>query len=138
MTEAEIVYQMSEIFNRAWTIQQWWASISFGLLLVAHVAAERLNGFLLVMLLTLYCAFTALVQQMLSRNVEMVYGYRESLQQMIEDGVELSAGSLVFARPNPWYHEAIAWIALVGTFLGTSSYLVYRYWSENRSPATES
>ena len=136
MTEAEIVYQISEIFNRAWTLQQWWASISFGLLLVAHVASERLNGFLLTVLLTLYCAFTALVQQMLGRNLEMVHGYRESLQQIMEKGVALSPGSMVYAQPNPWFHEAAAWFALVGTFVGTCSYLVYRYWSEGQPAAT--
>lgn len=130
MTEAEIVYQLSEAANRSWSLLQWWVSISFGLLVVAHVASEKLNAFLLLMVITLYVSFSLLVGNIWRRYAGTVAAYKEDLQALVESGAEVARGT------NYWiHHEGIKLLAafvLVFTFICVIAYLLYCYRESRR------
>ena len=132
MSEAEITYQLSEIFNRVWSMQQWWASISFGLIVLAHVASERLNALLVVIVVTLYSAFTFFVFHMLGRNWESVTGYIADLQQISDSGQKLGDGTLALMQPQNEVANVLIIVALYGTYAGCNAYPLYRYFSSRR------
>ncbi len=72
MTEAEISYQLSEYLNRIWDMQQWWASISIGVLVMAHLASRPLNLLLVAISLGLYTSYTLYMWQMSGENLETI------------------------------------------------------------------
>lgn len=135
MTEADIVYQLSETFNRVWSMQQWWASISFGLVILAHVAVDRLSGLLIAVLVALYSGFTLFVFQMLGRNWQAVVSYVGDLRAMEESGHQLAQGTLAYMQPqSPLVTWAII-LTIWGTFVGCNAYLVYSYVRGKRNSA---
>jgi hypothetical protein len=48
MTEAEILAGLAAHGDRVWSVMQYWTSVSFGLLIAAHFAAERINKYALL------------------------------------------------------------------------------------------
>jgi len=133
MSEAEIAYQLSEIFNRVWSMQQWWASISFGLIVLAHVASEKLNALLMIIVIILYSAFTFFVFHMLGRNWESVTGYITDLQLLEDSGQKLGEGTLALMQPQSEVANVLIIVALYGTYVGCNAYLLYKYFSRRRS-----
>ena len=61
MSEAEIIESLFSIYDRYWTIVQWWSSVSFSLIIVAYLAADRLNKGIVTTLLGLYTLYTVWV-----------------------------------------------------------------------------
>jgi len=105
VTEAEILEQAANAIDRMWTLAQWWVAISLGLVTAAHVAAERLNLFILIAIMVLYSAYTSLVALALSWNYHVMLGFFEVLS--VEDyppilhGITHPAGTLSLAL-LPW------------------------------------
>ena len=58
MTEAELLMFATEAIDRLWSLMQWWASISFGLLVVAHIDSSRIGAYLAVLVPLLYTCFS--------------------------------------------------------------------------------
>ena len=132
MTEAELAYQISESINRGWGLIQWWASISFGLLIVAHVAADKLNLFLLIVTIALYTSFSIMANNIVTLNFEVAYQYKVDLRALVEAGVEVTRGSRFWIKPGGGggiFLEA----AVSGTFISVISYLVYNFWKSKRN-----
>jgi hypothetical protein len=127
MSEAEIVYQMSEIYNRVWSIQQWWASMSIGLLILAHLASERLNLLLVVFIMALYSSFSLYIFNILGRNWNAIVSYIQDLQELKDTGHDLSSGTLTFLIPQSEIVTSLVIIVLISTFIGCNAYLVYSY-----------
>lgn len=133
MSEAEIAYQVSEIYNRVWSIQQWWASISIGLLILAHLASEKLNLFLVVFIMALYSSFSLYVFNILGRNWNTVTHYIQDLQGLVDVGQKLSSGTLTLLEPQSEIVTTLIIIVLIATFMGCNTYLVYSYLKERRN-----
>ena len=133
MSEAEIAYQISETFNRIWSMQQWWASISVGMIVLAYVASEKLNTFLVTIVIFLYSAFSFYIFQLLGRNWESINGYITDLQRLADSGQELAAGTLVYMRPQNPIVVALIIITMFGTYAVCSAYLVYSYFRGKRN-----
>lgn len=45
MSKYELIFAGSEVASHLCTIVQFWAEVSFGLVVLAHVAADRFNAF---------------------------------------------------------------------------------------------
>jgi hypothetical protein len=133
MSEAEIAYQISETFNRIWSMQQWWASISVGMIVLAYVASEKLNTFLVTIVIFLYSAFSFYIFQLLGRNWESISGYITDLQRLADSGQELAAGTLVYMQPQNPIVVALIIITMFGTYAVCSAYLVYSYFRGKRN-----
>ena len=133
MSEAEIAYQISETFNRIWSMQQWWASISVGMIVLAYVASEKLNTFLVTMVISLYSAFSFYIFKLLGRNWESIDGYITDLQRLADTGQELAAGTLVYMQPQNPIVVALIIITLFGTYAVCNAYLVFSYFRGKRT-----
>lgn len=126
VTETEILNQLSEVYDRYWSINQWWASISFLIIAISHFASHRLNRFLIVIIIGLYSAFSIWLYRYLVYNEDLVRGFLQDLDQLRLSGIEISqaalntltlkddASTLLFER-----------IAQAGTFICSITYLIY-------------
>jgi hypothetical protein len=132
MSEAEIAYQLSEIYNKVWSIQQWWASISIGLLILAHLASEKLNLFLVLFIMALYSSFSLYVFIILARNWNTITHYIQDLQGLVDAGHKLSLGTLTYLEPQSEIVTALILIVLICTFMGCNAYLVYSFLKNRR------
>jgi hypothetical protein len=124
MTEADITYQISEILNRSWDLQQWWASVSFGVLAVAYLVGKKLNGMLLSLLLLLYTSYSLYMWDLLVVNRTVYLAYVSDLQKLSDAGVELSNGANAHMLP-PGVGTYAAPVALIGTFVSVVFYALY-------------
>ncbi len=126
MSEAEIAYQMSEYLNRIWTMQQWWASISLAVLVMAHLASARLNLFLVLISLALYTSYTLYMAQMMRANIETVYALASDLEVLINSGAVNSNNAremISIKHSNPFLY----YLTFGGTYLSVCAYLLYSY-----------
>jgi len=126
MTEAEITYQISEYLNRIWDMQQWWASISIGVLVMAHLASAHLNLFLIVISLGLYTSYTLYMSQMAGENYETIVALAADLQRLIDSGVVQSQNAIeqtAIVDTSP----ALYIVTYAGTYISVVSYLIYCY-----------
>ena len=126
MTEAEIAFQVSEYLDRVWSMQQWWASVSIGVLVMAHLAAEKLNLFLVCISLALYTTYTLYMQQMSRENVETVFALLRDLEVLVDSGKVSSNNAeelLEILTINP----VLFILTFGGTYICVVSYVIYSY-----------
>ncbi len=128
MSEADILDQLFSVYDRYWVIVQWWASVSFGLIMIAYFAADKLKALLLVVVLVLYLVYSAWVFMLLVYNVEVAYGLFVDLAALKASGLLQSEGAKV-ALENPYvgYGTDLGMIALPATFFACVGYLLYAY-----------
>lgn len=128
MSEAEILEQLFSVFDRYWFIVQWWASVSFGLIMIAYFAAEKLSALLLGTVLGLYFIYSGWVYMLLVYNVEIAQGLLTDLNAMSTAGELTSQGARV-AIENPFviYGTWLGNVALPSTFIACIAYLLYAY-----------
>ena len=126
MTEAEIIEQISEIIDRLWVIQQWWASVSFGVLIIAHVASEKLNGFTVALILFLYTVYSVYVNEILGLSSDVLASFIADLEGLAESGSLVTEGAAAYIK-QPRYSPILVPIALYGTYVSAVAYLVFGY-----------
>lgn len=134
MSEADILEQLFSVYDRYWVIVQWWASVSFGLIMIAYFAADKLRALLLIVILVLYLIYSAWVFMLLIYNIDVAYGLFEDLALLNSSGLLKSRGAKV-ALENPYvgYGTNLGMIALPATFFACVGYLVYAYIQARRS-----
>ena len=123
MTEAELIYQLGESANRLWTLVQWWASISFGLVALAHFSIRKLSLALVGALLSLYVLFSLLLAEINFGIAMQMNRIRETLGDLDAAG-ELSAVGQASIGPAP----VLLPVTLLLTFFGTITFVLYSYW----------
>jgi hypothetical protein len=120
MTEAELIFQIAELIDRLWNLQQWWASISFGVLIVAHIGSNQLNIFLVAVILFLYTIYSVFMLDLLGHNFDIYIAFVADLQRMSDSGIELTSGAVAnIVQPELGYSVAPA------VFLGTKQNVFY-------------
>ena len=132
MSEAEITYQISEYLNRIWMMQQWWASISIGVLVMAHLASSRLNLLLVSISLGLYTAYTLYMLQMSGENYDSVVALARDLQLLLDSGAVQSYSArdqIEIMDANP----ALYYVTFGGTYISVAAYLIYSYFKARGS-----
>jgi hypothetical protein len=132
MTESEIVYQISEAYNRSWSIQQWWASISVGLLILSTVAAEKLNFVIITVVVSLYSAFSFNLFMILTVINKVTSSYVSDLHALADSGHMLASGSFAYTEPGSEIGVALTLVALFGTYLGCVTYFIYSFYKNKR------
>ncbi|MDX1736414.1 MAG: hypothetical protein R3228_18700 [Halioglobus sp.] len=133
MTEAELIYQASEYLNRIWSMQQWWASISIGVLIMAHIASARLNLLLIIICLGLYTSYTLYMLQMSGENYDTIFALATDLQTLIESGEAKTHAAIEMADIRST-SPVMYYITFGGTYLSVVAYVLYAFW---RSRAAE-
>ena len=137
MSELDILEHLFSVYDRYWVIVQWWASVSFGLIMIAYFAADKLRALLLVVILVLYLIYSGWVFMLLVYNVEVAYGLFEDLAALNASGLLESKGAKV-ALENPYvgYGTNLGMVALPATFFSCVCYLVYDYIQARQSKGT--
>ena len=127
MTEVEIVNHISALYDRYWVMVQWWASLSFGLIAVAHLAADRLTAYLLSLILILYLVYSVWMLNFYLYNLYALDGFLSDLG-VLRDSTNLSSGSLAYLEGDGLGIGLLLQnIAMTVTFLGCIAYLVYSF-----------
>ena len=128
MSEAEIVEHMFSVFDRYWAIVQWWASISFSLILVAYFAADRLSGRIVAVLLLLYGLYSVWVYLLLQYNIDIAYGLIGDLAQLDATvGLQSAGAREVLESSLSRYGTWLGTASLSCTFLACAYYVVHAY-----------
>lgn len=136
MTESEILENIFKIFDRYWSIIQWWASVSFGFIAVAHFAVDKLSRALVALLILLYVLFTAWVVDFYLFNVQILAGFRKDLSQL-GDAAHFGTRSLLESSIVKG-GIVLQDIAFMLTFFGAVGYLIYTFvrYQRSNSPVT--
>jgi hypothetical protein len=129
VTEADLIYQIGESANRLWTLVQWWASISFGLVALAHFSIRKLSLVLVGALLSLYALFSLLLGEITVGIAMQMNSIREALRTMDAAG-ELSTVGQASISPAP----VLLPVTLIMTFIGTIAFVLYSYWKGRKKP----
>ncbi|MDN4501903.1 hypothetical protein QX776_05795 [Alteromonadaceae bacterium BrNp21-10] len=138
MSEDLIIELMNEYLNRTWSIMQFWASVSFGLIAVSHLAVKHLNVLMAIIISLLYSSFTLFVVSILSLNISVVNGFIQDLQNMLDAGTLVTQGALSVINNDTGVLQMVAiFTAFLGTFFGTLFFLWYSYAKNNKLAAIE-
>lgn len=124
MSEYELIYLSSEYLNRTWSLLQFWASISFGLIAVAYFASKHLHLVMVITLTILYLAFTTFISSIIGLNEHIVAGFFEDLAAL--NSLSQGATHLFEAAPGPMMKVSII-VVYFGTGLGVLFFLWYSY-----------
>ena len=130
MTEAEILAQLAVHGDRLWSILQYWTSVSFGMLIAGHFAADRMHWLALVLFCTLYILFSRNCLSMIVFDASVIRAGLDQLQSMADAGEPLGHIAQNFIDNAPlnnssqgkyWATRAMAG----GMFLSTLAYPAY-------------
>ena len=114
------------VYDRYWSMYQWWTSVSIGILLLAHFAADRLNAISLIFLVILYAVYSVWVHSMVWYNVLIANGYLSELRNLVESGQSnvIVETYLDDSGNIPVFYGYVAASLL---YVGTNAYLIYRF-----------
>ena len=129
MTEAEVLFQLTYQQERFYAELQWIASISFGLVAIAHWRPKLLSVPILVTLIVLYGAFAVIHLGSQAMRFEEMSGLNEILAQLQADGGLSAAGQGRLAAQERWLPlvSAATSIVVVGVLVGTVSFLTQSF-----------
>ena len=133
MSEAELIYQASEYLDMIWSMQQWWASISIGVLIMAHIASARLNLFLIIICIGLYTSYTLYMLQMSGENYETIFALATDIEALINNG-EAKTHAAVELSEIRSTSPILYYITFGGTYLSVVAYVLFSF---RRSRATD-
>ena len=137
MNEIEILQLMAMHDDKAWSVLQFWTSVSFGLLIAAHFAAANVSRFVLVVVLVLYIFFTAQSWGMIRFDVQAIKAGGRQLEILTDEGAKLSLISRATldygpALNDPWYTRILRQGMALGLFLVTLFYPIHCYRKRSR------
>jgi hypothetical protein len=129
MTEAEAIYQISYFQELLFSVMQWWLGVSIGLLALGRFFSEKLNLFVLILLVAAYVMYTLFVVD----NVRWIFENQASLVVHLEnlrDGSGITAAGQAQIETSRRFTFGETWgftFSAAILFLGSISYLVYGY-----------
>ena len=86
MTEAEILAELTSHGDRIWSIMQYWTSISFAVLVAAHLTAARISWIVIAIFLVIYVLVTFQFAVMLRFDMDMIRAGLSELMVRSENG----------------------------------------------------
>lgn len=135
MSEAELVYQYGENANAIWSLLQWWVSVSFGVLALAHFTGKHINLAFLLGIASLYSVFSLILFLFVGTIVQIQAGVLSSLTQLgASEGIS-DTGSAVLAAAGTWERTGTVPMILLylGVSLATVCYPIYVWIQQRRS-----
>ena len=125
MTEREIIESIFEIYDRDWGMIHWWGTISFGLVAVAQLEIEKLNIYLLTLIILLYSLFTGWIGLEYLFNVQVLTGFNADLAEL---GEAAHKGSHALLNSRLVYKGvALQDAAVCTTYFASMGFLIYSY-----------
>ena len=129
MSEAELLLA-SEALDRMWSLIQWWASISFGLLVIAHIAADRIGLYLAVLISMLYTGFSFAVLRIAGRNMGIAESVVGDLRALEAAGNDLTMTAQYWMQGAEPVTKIALPLIMVVTYIGVLGYFIYSYRSK--------
>ena len=136
MSEAELLTEIQFLLERSNYLTQWWASMSLGLILVAHFGRKSLNLPVVIVLLFVYVSFSINMWGQFQLALAPYDAFRADLLVLQEAGnTTMGTDAILSDRGvRPWH--AITYPgSMAGLFLGSIFYLLYSYLQVRRRPA---
>lgn len=124
MTEAELLAEYALRIDRVWSMAQWWASVTFAVLLAVHLGIRTLNKPIVSIIIALYTVFTAFVALTIHANSENVLAIKSSLLALEE---LTTLGSRMAGEGGAGYLSLLWFVILLLTYLATVYYTFYCY-----------
>jgi hypothetical protein len=128
LSESELIEHLFSIYDRCWTIVQWWSSVSFSLIIVAYLAADRLSKGIVATLLGLYTLYTIWVYSLMAYNINMAVALLGDLESLRVAGSLRSQGGMTALQDQlPVYGIWLGNIAQLATFIACVGYFLYAF-----------
>ena len=128
MSEAEIIEQLSNIYDRYWFMMQWWTSVSFLLIAITHFAIEKIGALLLFAIVLLYAFYSVYMQIYLAYNVDIMAGFLQELETLKNSGKLMSPGAKAYLdSPYRVLGDKFATLVPPATFFFTLTYIVHAF-----------
>lgn len=135
--ELQIIEHYTELRGLFWEIMLYWTSVSFGLMAASHVAAPKLHTLVIFLITLLYAAFTVWMAMASFSNNEMVRGLLADLGEL--EPLQTNSAQSVLEIHDFIMHSAFSTgslaLVVLGTFLGTISFLWYSHVKGRRESA---
>ena len=138
MNETEIVGQLAVHGDRIWSVLQYWTSVSFGIMVAGHFAADRIHWSVLALFGLLYIAFSNVCLDMLNFDSSTIRAGLDQLQSMADNGAALGRIGQNFVENSPLSNQTLLsqffWILTgFGLFLTTLAYPAYCHFKSKKS-----
>jgi hypothetical protein len=127
LVEAEVLNEIATRTEIQWSMVQWWASITFAVLLASHLAAHVLSKLLVVIALVLYSLFSLGVSQVLAFNASIVQAALLELQSLDSESDLSLIGQAIFQGYESGFRGITLLSTLAISYLSTIFFVVYSY-----------
>jgi hypothetical protein len=134
-SELQIAYQYSELRSIFWNFVLYWTSVSFGLMIAAHVAAKNLHTIVIALITLLYVSFSVWMGFAMFTNSTIISGFMSDLKSMGElKSHGVAAILAVHEMSDKSSIPATTFLfAAGGTFTGTIMFLWYSHLRKERN-----
>ena len=134
MTEADILAQITAYGDQISASMQYWTSVSFGVLVAAHLTRGQVSGFIVAVALIFYIGFTWLIASTMLFALGMIRSSVLALLQLAESGQTLSLIAEQAIRNGPVFTATASILiarraVLLGMFLLTCAYPIYCFYT---------
>ena len=126
MSEYEVIALMGATQDSIVGLFQWWASISFAVMVVGHFAGDKLKWPLVAGMLILYTGFTLLIWLLLMQRGTDLAAMFQQLQSF-GDLTLVGMTKLGFADSGQIGYVLTAFLSFWGTYLAAVGYLLWRF-----------
>ena len=139
MNEVEIVGQLAVHGDRTWSILQYWTSVSFGILVAGHFAANRIHWAVLGVFGLLYFVFSYVCYEMFMFDSKVITAGLAQLQNMVDNDEAIGPIGLSFIENSPLNNltlvKRLMWNFMgLGLFLTTLGYPAYCHLKSRNLP----
>ena len=137
MNESDVIEHLFSIYDRYWTIVQWWASVSFSLIIVAYFAADRLSKGIVAILISLYTLYSIWVYLLMAYNISIATALFEDLELLrVSEELESQGALATLEYPLLAHGIWLGAIAQVVTFIACVGYFWYAYVQSDKNADT--
>jgi hypothetical protein len=137
LSESELIEHLFNLYDRYWTIVQWWSSISFSLIIVAYLAADRLSKVIVATLLGLYTLYTIWAYLLMAYNLNMVASLFVDLASLhVAGGLQTEVALTAIQDKLPDYGAKLGTIAQLATYIACVGYFLYAFRQARKNATT--
>jgi phosphatidylglycerophosphate synthase len=129
MSEYDLFFVWSETTGHLWSMIQFWVSVSFGLIVVAHMAPDKLNNVLVSIILLLYTCISIFIGALIVADGNILQAVYADAAKLVDTGGASSAtiAALSNYQGNEQFGGFFVMMALPLTFISTIGYFIYSY-----------
>ena len=131
MSEAELLSEIGINVERYWNMVQWWASVTFAVLLASHLGAKQLNWVFTAVIVVLYTLFSVTIAQVINQYLNQMFAAVLALEAL-SGKQELSLAGVDMLNSSSANIGISLWITLIVTFVATLFYVIYSYRTQGK------